>query len=408
MQKLPIGIQTFSDLRNDGYLYVDKTEDIHRMITSGKPFFLSRPRRFGKSLLVSTLEEIFKGNKALFEGLFIYDHWDWTRQHPVIRLDFGAIANYSSEALSQSLADFVSSIASEQKIILEKTETPDRFSELIKKMHLSAGSQVAVLIDEYDNPIIDNMSNAEVLNENKRILHDFYKVLKVADQHLCFIFLTGVSKFAGMSLFSGLNNLNDITNDDRYASICGYTQTEFEHYFSEHLDEFARKKSLNKLELLDEIRYWYNGFSWDGSTLLYNPFSTLSFFDKMRFDNYWFRSGTPTFLIETLKKQNRLESVIEPITVSSKAFDSFDPEKISETSLLFQTGYLTIKHIDDKSIPTQYTLHFPNNEVKESLFEYLLNAYSGYPLEKEQELKQRMRQQLLNNVASKRDEWQPY
>ena len=395
MKKLPIGIQTFSELRTKGYLYIDKTQDIYRMITSGKPFFLSRPRRFGKSLLVSTLEEIFKGNKALFEGLYIYDHWDWTQQHPVIRLDMGDVNNTLSMDLEDDLSAIITSIAQNYNITLSR-KLAGGFAELIEKLHLSTGQQVVVLIDEYDKPIIDNLSKPEVMEKNKQILHNFYQILKAADEHLCFIFLTGVSKFAGVSIFSGLNNLNDITLDDRYASICGYTQQELENYFSEHLDDVSHYTGIEKTELLDGIRHWYNGYSWDGRTFVYNPFSTLLFFDKRQFDNYWFRTGTPTFLIETLKKRHRLKPVLEPFIADSSIFDSFDPVQISEMPLLFQTGYLTVKKKELIGGQPQYTLDIPNNEVKDSLLKYLLSAYSGYPVEREQGLKQRMQQQLLS------------
>ena len=394
MKKLPVGIQSFKDLRSNGYLYVDKTQDIHRMITSGKPFFLSRPRRFGKSLLVSTLEEIFKGNKALFEGLYIYDHWDWTQQNPVIRLDFANINNSSSAELESDLSAKISNIAQDCSINLSR-RLGGGFAELIEKMHRSTGRQVVVLIDEYDKPIVDNLSNQEVMNENKRLLHDFYQTLKASDEHLRFIFLTGVSKFAGVSIFSGLNNLNDLTLDDRYSSICGYTQQELETDFSEYLDEFARHYDMSKEDLLYEIRRWYNGYSWDGSTMVYNPFSTLLFFDKRRFNNYWFSNATPTFLIEIIKKRNQLKPVLEPVITDSSILDNFDPFKIGEIPLLFQTGYLTVKKVKLVEWQPQYTLGIPNNEVKDSLLKYLLSAYSDYPLNQTQELKQRMQQQLL-------------
>ncbi|MDR1610591.1 MAG: ATP-binding protein [Candidatus Symbiothrix sp.] len=400
MKKLPIGIQTFSELRTKGYLYIDKTEDIHRMITSGKPFFLSRPRRFGKSLLVSTLEEIFKGNKPLFEGLYIYDHWDWTQQHPVIRLDFGGRSNKSAEILNLSLTKFVEAVAKEYGVSLTEAPLSDKFSELIEKLHVSTGKQVVVLIDEYDKPIIDNLSAPEVMEENKRILHDFYQRLKAADEHLRFIFLTGVSKFAGVSIFSGLNNLNDITLDERYASMCGYTQRELETNFVEYIDDVAQYMNTDKEKLLDDIRFWYNGYSWDGRTPVYNPFSTLLFFDKRQFDNYWFRTGTPTFLIETLMKRNQLKPILEPVITDSSIFESFNPVRISEIPLLFQTGYLTVKDKDFRSAPPQYILGIPNNEVKESLLKHLLSAYSYYPLESAQELRQRMQQQLLVGNAA--------
>ncbi|MDR1632292.1 MAG: ATP-binding protein [Dysgonamonadaceae bacterium] len=400
MKKLPIGIQTFSELRTKDYLYIDKTEDIHRMITSGKPFFLSRPRRFGKSLLVSTLEEIFKGNKQLFEGLYIYDHWDWTQQHPVIRLDFGGRSNNSAEILNLSLTNFIEAEARKYGLSLTEAPLPDKFEELIKKLHFSTNRQVVVLIDEYDKPIIDNLFVPEIMEENKKILHNFYQILKAADEHLRFIFLTGVSKFAGVSIFSGLNNLNDITLDERYASLCGYTQQELETCFDEYLDDVAQHLDRDKTQLLNDIRSWYNGYSWDGRTSVYNPFSTLLLFDKRYIDNYWFRTGTPTFLIETLKSRNQIKLLLEPITVDSSLFESFDPVRINEIPLLFQTGYLTVKGKDFRAIPPQYILGIPNNEVKESLLKHLLSAYSYYPLESAQELRQRMQQQLLvGNVA---------
>ena len=401
MKKLPIGIQSFSELRRNGYLYIDKTYDIHRMISSGKPFFLSRPRRFGKSLLVSTLEEVFKGNKGLFEGLYIYDHWDWTQQNPVIRLDFGGAANYSPEALYSSMKAFIDETATDYDVSLTDLPLPVKFRELIRKLHNKYGKQVVVLIDEYDKPITDNLSNPKVMNENKRVLHDFYQILKSVDEHLRFTFLTGVSKFSGVSIFSGLNHLNDLTLDERYAAICGYTQQELEANFSEHLDDCAQLYDTSKDDLLDAIRYWYNGYSWDGCTMVYNPFSTLLFFEKKRFNNYWFSNATPSFLIELIKMRNQLKPVLEPVVSDSSILDSFDPIKIGETSLLYQTGYLTIKEIKKVDWQPQYTLGIPNNEVKDSLLKYLLSAYSVYPLNNTQDLKRRMQQQLQeNNTAA--------
>ena len=401
MKKLPIGIQSFKDLRANDYLYVDKTKDIHRMITSGKPFFLSRPRRFGKSLLVSTLEEIFKGNKALFEGLYIYDQWDWTQQHPVIRLDFGGINNNTSAELELDFSNKILSIAQEYGITLSR-KLPGGFGELIEKLHITTGKQVVVLIDEYDKPIIDNVSFPEIMEENKRILHGFYQVFKAVDQHLRLVFLTGVSKFSGISVFSGFNHLNDITFDEQYSSICGYTQEELENNFSEYLVNTAQDVGNSTTELLDTIRHWYNGYSWDGTTTVYNPFSTLLFFAKRQLGNYWFRSGTPTFLIEILKQRNNLKPVLDPFTVDESVFESFEPAKIDEISLLFQTGYLTVKKkeaVDWQQLP-QYTLGIPNNEVKDSLLKYLLSAYSDYPAVNTQGLKQRMQQQLLAGDAT--------
>ncbi|MDR3251028.1 MAG: ATP-binding protein [Tannerella sp.] len=379
MKNLPIGTQSFSVLRNTDCLYVDKTEHIYRMITTGRIYFLSRPRRFGKSLLVSTLEAVFKGQKELFDGLYIQDKWDWTQQYPVIRLDFAGRSHRTGNELKVSLDQFLDEAARKNNLSLEMTELSDKFGELIEKLHLSTGQQVVLLVDEYDKPITDHLSNPEVRETNKNTLHDFYQVLKAVDEHIRLIFLTGVSKFSGVSVFSALNNPDDITIDEQYATICGYTQEELESYFTEYFDETARYNGMDRAGLLDAIRMWYDGYTWDGRTSVYNPFSTLLFFKKKRFDNYWFHTGTPTFLMELLKKRNNIAPVLEPVHVYSSAFEGYDPANIGEVSLLFQTGYLTVKKIDLSSRPPQYTLGIPNEEVRTSFLEYLLNSYSDYP-----------------------------
>jgi hypothetical protein len=379
---------------------VDKTEIIHEMVSSGRIYFLSRPRRFGKSLLVSTLDALFSGWKNLFEGLFIYDKWDWTQQYPVIRLDFGKRGFTTPEELKISLNDFVESIANKYQLSLLENTLSGKFGELIKKTHHTTGQQVVVLVDEYDKPITDHLSNIEILEANKDILHDFYQVLKASDDHIRFIFLTGVSKFSGVSVFSALNNVDDLTIDGEYASICGYTQEELESCFSEYIDTVAVHLGKNREALLASIRTWYDGYSWDGKTSVYNPFSTLSFFKKKFFADYWFRTGTPTFLIEILKTRNQIKPVLEPVKVGMSAFDSYDPANIGEISLLFQTGYLTIRSIDLSSERPQFTLGIPNEEVGRSFLEHLLNVYSNYPLEEIQPLISDMRQQIHNGETS--------
>jgi hypothetical protein len=319
----------------------------------------------------------------------------------VIRLDYGGGSYASGEELVLSLTYFLEDIAKNYGLSLADASLSVKFNDLIKQLHTATGRQVVILIDEYDNPIIDNISNPDVLEGNKRILHDFYKVMKARDEDIRFIFLTGVARFSGLSIFSGLNNLNDITIDDEYAAICGCTQSELEEYFSERLDEISLRTGMSKPALLDKIRYWYNGYSWDGTTAVYNPFSTLQFFDKMQFQNFWFRTGTPTFLIETIKKRNGLKPVLEPVTVDSAFFEGFDYTVISETQLLFQTGYLTVKDRKIIDLIPQYTLDIPNNEVRKALFDYLLTAYSNYPLEQTYDLRRRMHEQLLQcNTAA--------
>jgi hypothetical protein len=227
MKKLPIGTQSFSKLIEDNKIYVDKTEHIYNLIDNGDVYFLSRPRRFGKSLLINTFKELFKGNKKIFEGLYIYiyDKWDWGKTNPIIHLDFTEIGYKSSDELGRSLNIFLDSIIESQSLVVERSAPiPVKFAELIEKLHKKAGERVVILIDEYDKPVIDNLSKEEIYPEVKRTLHDFYQVIKASDEHLRFVSLTGVSQFSGLSIFSGLNNLNNITMNAKYASICGYTQ----------------------------------------------------------------------------------------------------------------------------------------------------------------------------------------
>jgi hypothetical protein len=401
MKKLPIGIQSFANIREDGYLYVDKTADIYRIISSGKIYFLSRPRRFGKSLLISTLQEIFQGNKTLFEGLYIYDKWDWSRKYPVIRIDWTLVSHATPEEIEISMCGHLQSVAKYNGITLTKQFASDCFAELIECLHRQTGERVVVLVDEYDVPVLDVMGKSrEELKAIQNKLHTVYKVLKGSDDHLQFVFLTGVSKFSGLSIFSALNNPNDLTLDEKYTTLCGYTQQEMESYFSEYLDNMAQYVEMTKEELLLEIRKWYNGYSWDGETTVYNPFSTLLFFENREFANYWFRTGTPTFLIDLLQKRNRPEIMFESIEADESMFDSYDPANIAEVPLLFQTGYLTVKQkILEYGIP-QYTLGVPNNEVKEAMLKHLLNAYTDYPIGTTESLRRRMWQQLRNHDTS--------
>jgi hypothetical protein len=381
MKNLPIGTQSFDILRSQDLLYVDKTELIHRLVTTGRIYFLSRPRRFGKSLLISTLDALFSGRKELFEGLYIYDKWDWSKSNPIVRIDWTAIKHGTPEEIERSLSVWLKIKARANEITLFSEYASDCFAELIEELHRKTGEKVVVLVDEYDAPILDVMSKSPAeLKAIQESLQSFYKILKATDEHLQFILLTGVSKFAKLSIFSTLNSPQDITIDERYAALCGYTQEELEHYFSEHIDALVARDGDTREKLLYRIRRWYDGYTWDGKTAVYNPYSTLSLFDTQTISNYWFASGTPTFLMERLKKQNNIELLTEPVTAKPNTFDSFDPNHIEPIPLLFQTGYLTIKSKERTEGVPKYTLGVPNMEVHQSLSEYLLSAYSEYPL----------------------------
>ncbi|MDR1459590.1 MAG: AAA family ATPase [Bacteroidales bacterium] len=394
MRNLPIGIQSFEELRSSNYLYVDKTKEIYQL-TCSHIIFLSRPRRFGKSLLISTLGELYKGNQSLFEGLYIYDKWDWTQQYPVIRIDWTNIKHQNKEEMEMDMSDFLQSIATVNGITLTRRFASSRFSELIESLHRTAGKKVVVLIDEYDRPILNTMGKPEAEGV-REFLQEFYMILKATDNHLKFVFLTGVTKVAKVSIFSVLNSPDDITTDDKYASICGYTQEELERDFSEHIDHTAVRLGMTRDDLLKKIREMYDGYTWDGKTSVYNPYSTLSFFRKQKFSNYWFETGTPTFLINRLKKHNLAKTVLEPALVGSSAFNSYNPDMLEDIPLLFQTGYLTIKDEKMTDGDPLYTLEVPNLEVKESLMEHLLSAFTNYPVSKMSELGKEMLQQILN------------
>jgi hypothetical protein len=372
---LPLGIQTFRKIIEENRLYVDKTKDIYSLLTQGgQYYFLSRPRRFGKSLLVSTLKEIFLGNKKLFKGLWIEDKIEWIK-HPVIHIDFSEVEYETVELMKESLVQTLDRIAAGNGIQLTTVSYKTRFGELIRK--LSANDKVVILIDEYDKPIIDFVENREIALQNRDILKSFYSTLKGLDEHLKFVFITGVSKFSKVSIFSDLNNLNDITMDETYAAMLGYTHRELLEYFDEEIHELIKKEGGTKDELINDIKHWYNGYSWDGKNFVYNPFSILNLFLKKRFANYWFESGSPSFLVKLAAKENIALAELENYKAGEEVFSAFDIDKMQVVSILFQTGYLTIKEIIPISRTSRfYILSFPNAEVKESLLVYLLGDMS--------------------------------
>jgi hypothetical protein len=369
-KRLPIGIQTFSEIIRENYVYIDKTELIHRLIQSGKYYFLSRPRRFGKSLLVSTLKELFSGNRELFKGLWIDEKINWLEfAYPVIHIDFSGKLYEGKKELIDTIDYLIEENARKHKILLNQKTFDKKFMELVQR--LAVKNRVVILIDEYDKPIIDFIQKREIAAENREILKNFYSAVKAADEYLKFVFLTGVSKFSKVSVFSGLNNLTDITLDDRYAVIAGYTQAELEFYFQDHLKMLPQSISLSM------IKDWYNGYSWDGQQFVYNPYSILNLFDQLKVENYWFTSGTPTFLMDIIRENRSNIMDFEEITVSREIFDNFDVEHIETESILFQTGYLTIKKIFQKDGMKRYILSYPNQEVKHSFVNYLMNYFSG-------------------------------
>lgn len=367
-KKLPIGISTLSDIVLGGFAYVDKTAHVLRLLSASKYYFLSRPRRFGKSLLLNTLFEVFSGNESLFRGLAIHPHWDWSVKYPVIRISFGAGVLQTREQLEQHITEALQ-LSQEQLGLsgnLKSTSSKGRFAELIRKAKAQYGQGAVVLIDEYDKPILDNITDPAIAADMRNGLRDFYSVIKDSDEYLRFAFLTGVSKFSKVSVFSGLNNLDDITLDTRYSTICGYTQSELETVFADYLAGVDR----------EEMKNWYNGYQWLGEGV-YNPFDVLLFFDKQKaYRPYWFETGTPTFLVELFRQQSYHLPDLDNVMVSSATLSDFDVGRLKVETLLFQAGYLTIRKEETQlgGAPL-YHLSYPNKEVRYSLNEYLLEHY---------------------------------
>ncbi|MCG5512754.1 ATP-binding protein [Ectothiorhodospira shaposhnikovii] len=362
---LPIGIQSFEKLRKGHYYYVDKTPLIESMAKIGGYYFLSRPRRFGKSLLLDTLRCLFEGHQALFDGLYIHDRWDWQQTHPAIRLSFGDGVLTSREALDIHIHELLNAQAEALGVSLRNTSIAGRFRELIHQTHQHHGRRAVVLIDEYDKPILDNILEPERARELREGLKNLYSVLKDADPHLHLVLITGVSKFSKVSLFSGLNNLNDITLDAPYSTICGYTDEDIDTVFSPELPGLDR----------EAIRQWYNGYRWGGPEVasVYNPFDVLLLLQKREFGPYWFESATPTFLVNLLKQRGVFTPSLDQWETEYELLSQFDVDDISTDALLFQAGYLTIKQIKEPMLGyRQYTLGFPNHEVETSLNHALL------------------------------------
>lgn len=367
LPKLPLSIQSFRKLRDGGYLYVDKTELICQMAEPGGCYFLSRPRRFGKSLLTSTLKELYSGDKGLFKNLWAEENWDWNRTNPVVHISFSSIG-VNTLGLELAIYREMDTIAESHGIVLKSDRYDTKFKELIKEISVKS-DRVVILIDEYDKPIIDHLDNLPKAKENRAILKSFYSILKDSDPYLELVFITGVSKFSKVSIFSDLNNLTDITLQPEFGTICGYTQVELERDFEAHISKLGDGLGLDKVGCLDMLRVWYNGYNFRGTERVYNPWSILSCFKSGLFENYWFVSGTPTFLIKMLKDQ--FVSDLDNVEVSALALNSYDLENIDILPLLLQTGYLTIKSQDRE----QFILTYPNREVKAAMLQHLIGAF---------------------------------
>lgn len=379
MKTLPIGKSSFESIRTRSYLYVDKTRHIFELIDSGDYYFLSRPRRFGKSLTVSTLRCLFEGKRELFDGLWISQHdgWAW-EPHPVVAIDFNEISHDSPDQLKKGLENSMEQIGAAFGVQLKQPFLKERFKELILALRRTTGMPVVILVDEYDKPLIDHLGKGEeamqIAKGNRDVLKDFFGVLKGINVAPClrFVFFTGVSKFSRVSIFSELNNLTEITMNRHYAEMLGYTQEELETCFEDHIRQFADECGLTPEGVIEGLRVHYNGYRFSEKDVrVYNPFSVLSALAEQAFKHYWFETGTPTFLVNLLRERNYPLPMIENLQSDQTMFSTYDLDNLKPEAILFQTGYTTIKDVEDQI----FCFDYPNREVKTAFLKHLLDSF---------------------------------
>jgi len=372
MKFLPLDLSTFSTMITENYIYVDKTKHIYDLFSRGQRlYFLARPRRFGKSLLISTLKELFSGNRNLFKGLWIdSSDYQW-QQYPIIHLDFANIGHATPEDLKENLSWRLQKIAQEYNIDISKDPS---VQAQIASLIIALGktyNKVVILIDEYDKPILDHISNLEKAEQMKKIIAGLYETIKSMDAHMRAIFVTGVTKFAKTSIFSGMNNLNDISFEPEAAQLLGYTQQEIIHYFSNYIDGITEKKSISRDMVFENMKEWYNGYRFSELAIkVYNPFSITYYLARKKLANYWFKSGTPTFLIHLIKHQFIDLEKIPTAALKSSSLETFELNNIPLIPLLFQAGYLTIDTYDTEN--DKVTLNYPNYEIEESFTKHII------------------------------------
>lgn len=397
LKRLPKGIQSFSKLIEKDCVYVDKTKLIYQMITEGDYYFLSHPRRFGKSLLISTLAELFAGNKKLFSNLWIASSdYEW-QKHPIIHLSFSSVSHTSVQEFQADILWKLKDIAADYAVDIQQAPSLQaKFGYLIQQ--LAKINRVVILIDEYDYAILSNINNISLAVECRNVLRDFFTVIKDSDKYIKFVFLTGITKFTKTSLFSGLNNLEDISIHSIYNTLLGYTQEELATYFIFHLKKIALQRNCSVEQLIATMTDWYDGYQFSkvsNHNKVYNPYSVLLFLAHGDLANYWFQTGTPTFLIELIKKQNFPLITIDTIIASEHDLDAFNIESISIKTILFQTGYLTIDYYDE--VAENYHLRFPNKEVRSSFLKYVFNSYAKVTFSQINEFAVRLIQALEKN-----------
>jgi len=399
MKKLPKGINDFRELRKWNCIYVDKTEYIYKMVEDNKYIFLSRPRRFGKSLTVSVLEYLFRGEKELFEGTWIYDKWNW-ESYPVVRLDVNSLITDEPINLKSSLNTRLEEIASDYQITLKSDHEVERFYELIRKLSLESGKPVVLLIDEYEKPILDHISDKQKAQEMREILRQLYTKIKSLDQYLRFVFLTGITKYTKAGVFSTLNNLVDISFHEDFSQMLGYTLEEIKTYFPEYTQQACEKLSMSEDYLLEQLEKHYGGFSFDGKHFVFSPFGVLLFFYEKEFENFWHESVQSSFLYDYFKTRNvRIEDILERKTISRTELLSREIEDTTAVSFLVQAGYLTFKNKIDVGL---YEIDFPNIDAGQSILQIMLEVEYGLSQgemeDKGSELRRAIKEERIENM----------
>ena len=377
LHKLPIGIQNFEKIRRDGYLYIDKTQAIHQLINTGCYYFLSRPRRFGKSLLLSTIKAYFEGKRELFKGLAIdsMEEAEW-QARPVLYLDLNTEKYDKPEKLDDVLNDFLK----KQEALYGSEESERslglRFQGIIRRACEKTGHRVAILVDEYDKPMLQAIGNEALQDEYRSTLKGFYGALKSMDGYIKFAMLTGVTKFGKVSVFSDLNNLNDISMDHMYYNVCGITEEELLSNFPRHIDALANANGISREDCIEKLRHLYDGYHFEENAPgVYNPFSVLNTLSKMKFSSYWFETGTPTYLVELLRQYDYQLENLENIETDADVLNSIDPTTTNPIPVIHQSGYLTIKGYDEEF--KMYRLGYPNAEVEEGFIRFLIPYYTS-------------------------------
>ena len=379
MKKIAVSKSDFEEIRKNDFIYVDKTEYLYKMVNSKEPYyFLSRPRRFGKTLFIDTLKTFFEGKKELFQDLYIYKQELSWKEHPIIKLDFNKMPSENRKILEKGIRDRLLKIAKQYSVDLKAEEAYFMFPKLVEKLSEKYNKGVVVLVDEYDKPIINNIGSNEELKiaqENQKFMKMFYDNLKALESDLRLVFITGVSKFSKVSIFSTLNNLIEIDKEPLFAGILGYNKEELNYYFARHFRKVASEWGIPVNKVKQKLKQMYNGFRFTDKDLkVYNPYSINKALAYSRLDNYWFESGTPKFLVDLIKERNFNVTELNNIEIGRDEIKSYDLDKLQLIPLLFQTGYLTIKNIEDGII---YTLGYPNYEVERGFSLNLIKSFSG-------------------------------